>query len=271
MEYNYRDFMFKNDLDLHKYIKENYLRISDERIDENHFDIFCSNCNIVRGFQVTHISSYRVASMYGTYQNIYSMPFTIYFRCPVCTNFKLWIVLEIKEKYTDQEGRERSRNVLYKITSLPNEGIENIEELPDKPPALRTAYQQAIRAMDANANLAAAAMFRRAIQVITRDLMGIKPGNLANELEQVIGTTFNGVVRKDNFKNIAYIIKEAGNQGAHPDKDQDLLDFTSQDAIDLRNIFLSLVSEIFIVPAAIEKAKNDFIARRKIKRNLKKD
>jgi len=152
----------------------------------------------------------------------------------------------------------------FRITSFPSEGLEEIDELPEDPPSLRTAYRQAIRAMDANAHLAAAAMFRRALQVITRDLLGAKPGNLANELNEVVGKTHNGVVVTNNFAKVGYIVKEAGNQGAHPDKDPDLLDFTSQDAQDLQEIFMELVSELFIIPAAVQKAKDDFLARRKI-------
>jgi hypothetical protein len=118
--------------------------------------------------------------------------------------------------------------------------------------------------MDANAHLAAAAMFRRALQVITRDLLRATPGNLANELNEVVGKTYNGGVVTKKFADVGYIIKEAGNQGAHPDKDPDLLEFTSQDAQDLQDIFMDLVSELFIVPAAKEKALVEFLARRKI-------
>src|SRR5262249_44469762 len=124
----------------------------------------------------------------------------------------------------------------YRITSLPSEGIEDIEELPREPPALREAYRQAIRAMDANAHIAAAAMFRRALQVITRELLGATPGNLANELREVVGKTFNGGVLTESFANIGYIVKEAGNQGAHPDQAPDLLSFTADDAADLQRL-----------------------------------
>jgi len=48
-----------------------------------------------------------------------------------------------------------------------------------------------------------------------------------------------------NFAKLGYIIKEAGNQGAHPDLDPDLLDFTLQDAQDVQTIFMELVSELF--------------------------
>lgn len=58
-----------------------------------------------------------------------------------------------------------------------------------------------------------------------------------NELKQVVGKTYNGGTVTGNFAGIGYIIKKAGNQGAHPDADPDLLDFTAQDAEDLQRIF----------------------------------
>ena len=61
-----------------------------------------------------------------------------------------------------------------------------------------------------------------------------------------------------------YILKETGNQGALPDKDPDLLDFTPQDAQDLQSIFMELVSDLFIFPEATRKEKADFLACRKI-------
>jgi Domain of unknown function (DUF4145) len=118
--------------------------------------------------------------------------------------------------------------------------------------------------MDANAFIAAAAMFRRALQVITRDILSAKPGNLGNELNDVVGKSYNGVTITANFASVGYIVKEAGNQGAHPDKDPDLLDFTAEDAEDLQRIFMELVSDLFIAPEATKKAKADFLARRKI-------
>jgi Domain of unknown function (DUF4145) len=141
----------------------------------------------------------------------------------VCKAFKQWVVYEFG--FTQQNKHQK---VFYRVTSVPSEGLEEIEELPVDPPSLRTAYRQAIRAKDANAPLAAAAMFRRALQVITRDLLKAKPSNLANELNEVVGKTYNGATITSNFESVGYIVKEAGNQGAHPDKDPDLLDFTPQ-------------------------------------------
>jgi hypothetical protein len=258
--------MFETQEDLWEYIAKNYIEVTDNRIDDSHWDLACPKCKVTRGFQVIK------ADLSGVYDIIYNpnnpsrftedfnSPITYLFRCPVCRSFKQWIVYRKVEIY-----KSLPRNVnYYRVTSVPAEGLEDIDELPDKPESLRVAYRQAIRAMDANAPLAAAAMFRRAVQVITRELLGAKPGNLAKELETIVGKVYNGATVTKNFADVAYIVKEAGNQGAHPDSDPDLLDFTPQDASDLQQVFMELVIELFVVPAAIEKAKADFLARRKI-------
>ena len=261
--------MFAENDDLKRYIVENYPEVTDARIDDDHWDLFCSFCKITRGFQVIKRQLSGVWSRHyhppdspHNFQQDFDAPITYLFKCPVCRAFKQWIVYQV---YLNEDAPREGR--YFRVTSVPGEGLEDIAELPPDPPSLRTAYREAIRAKDANAHLAAAAMFRRALQVITRELLGAKPGNLANELKEVVGTTYNGVVITQTFADVAYIIKEAGNQGAHPDKDPDLLEFTPQDAEDLQDIFMELVTELFIVPAAKEKARADFLVRRKIGAN----
>ncbi len=259
--------MFKDDDDLQRYVVENYPPVTDNRIDEDHWDLQCTYCKITRGFQVIkrETSGNTVRTYFeeeqDEFRRDFKAPVTYLFRCPVCHAFKQWIVYEFS-RYDSEEDEHHTW--YFRVTSVPSEGLEDIDELPEDPPSLRAAYRQAIRAKDANAPLAAAAMFRRALQVITRDLLGTKPGNLAKELNEIVGKSYKGVTITSNFAANGYLVKEAGNQGAHPDKDPDLLDFTPQDAEDLQLIFMELVSEMFVVPAAIEKAKTDFLARRKI-------
>jgi hypothetical protein len=257
--------MFQNREELDQYILENYPEVTDNRIDKDHWDLQCTHCKITRGFQVIkrQVSGNTVSRYYGGeshFEQDYEAPLTYLFRCPVCKAFKQWIVYELEGRDDSKERKYR----FFRVTSVPSEGLEDIDELPNDPPSLCTAYRRAIRAMDANAPLAAAAMFRRALQVITRDLLGATPGNLGAELRQVVGKKYKGAVVTNDFATVGYIIKEAGNQGAHPDKDPDLLDFTPKDAQDLQDIFMDLVSELFIVPAAAKKAKDDFLTRRKI-------
>jgi len=253
--------MFESVDELKSYVSETYPEVSDSRIDNEHWDLLCTKCRITRGFQVVRRAVSGERGMYGGFDKDLRAPVTYLFRCPVCSAFKQWIVYEFEFR---SESGTWSPTAYFRVTSVPSEGIEEISEIPNDPPSLRAAYREAVRAMDANANLAAAAMFRRALQVITRDLLGAKPGNLASELKAVVGKTYNGGVVTSSFADVAYIIKEAGNQGAHPDEDPDLLTFTAQDAEDLQRVFMELVSELFIVPAAVQKAKRDFMARRKI-------
>lgn len=257
--------MLKDYEALKEYIKENYQEVTDNRLNDDHWDIYCTKCKIVRGFQVVKRSYTTSGTQYavGADRDLHA-PHTIYFLCPVCKTYKLWITFNVTEDEEGEDGQLYGVTRRYRVTSIPGEGLEDITELPEDPPTLRKAYRQAIRAMDANAHSAAAAMFRRALQVITRDILGAQPGNLANELQSLIGTKYNSVTLTNDFSEIGYIIKEAGNQGAHPDEDPDLLDFTQQDAEDLQKIFMELVSDLFIVPEAIQKAKTDFMQRRKI-------
>jgi hypothetical protein len=259
--------MFRNYSDQVRYIMENYPEVTDSRIDDDHWDLPCTHCKITRGFQVIERAVQHHRSGYsGTGGQDFNSPVTYWFRCPVCKAYKQWIVYRLAFQGKKPEDGSEAKTIFryFRVTSVPSEGLEEIEELPNEPSALRTAYRQAVRAMDANAHLAAAAMFRRAVQVITRDLLGAKPGTLASELHDVIGKTYNGVTLTSSFATSGYIIKEAGNQGAHPDKDPDLLEFAPQDAQDLQSIFMELVSELFIAPAATKKAREDFMARRKI-------
>lgn len=252
--------MFKNEEELKAYVLANYPEVTDQRIDQSHWDLLCSTCKVARGFQVIRRYVGRTKDEnYGSFYEDNQAPVTYLFRCPVCKAFKQWIVYELNFK--SGPGLTKKR---FKVTSVPSEGLEEITELPEEPASLRIAYREAIRAMDANANIAAAAMFRRAVQVITRDILGTTRGGLAGELRDVQGKIYNGATISSNFASIGYVLKVAGDQAAHPDEDPDLLDFTPEDAADLQRIFMELVSELFVIPAAARKAKEDFLARRKI-------
>ena len=255
--------MFKDGEAQKKYIIENFPEVTDSQKDENHWDLLCSTCDIVRGFQVIKVAYSLKAGPYADIVDWY-VPQTIRLRCPVCGTYKFWLIFGLV--FTETRGNGQVHNVVkwYKITSIPNDGSEEIEELPDEPTSLRIAYRQAVRAMDANAHIAAAAMFRRGLQIITRDILKAKPGTLASELKSVVGKEHNGVTVSENFSKVGYIVKEAGNQGAHPDPDPDLLDFTQQDAEDLQRIFMRLVAELFVAPEVARKTTEAFLKRRKI-------
>lgn len=256
--------MFQSQEDLEAYVRENYPEVTDSRINDDHFDILCPNCGLVRGFQVISYSFASRPAKYRDYDIELDTPKLVTLRCPTCHACKVWVIYEFTVGESTKDGKLNYVRKIYKVTSIPNDGMQEIDELPYDPPALREAYRQAVRAMDSNAYIAAAAMFRRALQVITRDIIKVTPGNLGTELKQIIGKSYGGVVITNDFKNNAYVIKEAGNQGAHPDVDPDLLDFTEVDAKDLKEIFMELVADLFVVPAAKAQARAEFMRRRKI-------
>lgn len=257
---------------LDQYILDNYIDVTNEFDDKNHHTGFCSNCKKTVGFQIIerHVAKCNVRpSMYSeSYDSDFTPPYSIYFRCPICKLFKVWIVFErrLKEERTvNGEIKIYGVDHIFRVTSLPNEGTQDIPELPENPPSLRKAYKEAIRCMDANCFLASAAMFRRVLQIITRDILGAKPASLANEIKSLIGVKNKlGITLTNDFSKNSYIVKECGNQGTHPDKDPDLLDFTPEDAQNLYNIFLEIVSDLFVAPIAAKKAKEDLLNKRKI-------
>jgi hypothetical protein len=260
--------VFKSKADQAEYIRENFTKVTGKRLSDRHWDIECPHCKVVRGFDVITQNFVQLRHVTNPAENEPILPTVYLFRCPVCSGMMHWIVYSlVSPKITKIAGQTLDPEDLidhYRVVSLPATGLDEIEELPVDPPQLRNAYRQAVRAMDANAPLAAAPMFRRALQIITRDILGAKPGNLAVELHQLVGKQFNGATITQDFSDVGYIIKEAGNQGAHPDKDIDLLDFTDQDARDLQDIFLNLVSELFVIPEAVKKTRQAFLDRRKI-------
>ncbi len=256
--------MFYSKEEQNLYIIEIYPEVTDHRINNDHWDLFCSKCKTTRGFQVIERSEGRIhGGMYQDYHIDNTAPQAIYFRCPVCEGYKQWVIYKVRVIEGEGDNRVAS-DKYYRVASLPSEGIEDIAEIPPNPPELRIAYKQAVRAMDANAHIAAAAMFRRALQIITRNILGATPGNLGVELREVVGHEFNGVTIENNFVDVGYIIKEAGNQGAHPDQDPDLLNFTAEDAEDLQKIFMELITDLFVVPEAVKKTREEFLKRRKI-------
>ena len=44
--------MFRDRNELHQYVRENYPEITDHRIDDDHWDLLCTHCQVTRGFQV---------------------------------------------------------------------------------------------------------------------------------------------------------------------------------------------------------------------------
>jgi hypothetical protein len=226
------------------------------------------------GLQVVSIHAKTYLDQYKNEHIFLTMPYSVVLACPVCKSRAIWIVYRT-ETPPNGDGPLPEKGLLtkspfktiriYRIAAIPPEGKHEIPELPENPAALRIAHSEAVRCLDNNCPMAAAAMFRRALQIITRDVLGAKHGKLATELASLVGKENKlGVVLTTSFNKCGYILREVGNQAAHPDGDPDLLSFTHQDAQDLYDIFLKIVAELFVAPVAAKKATEGLMTRRKL-------
>ncbi len=213
---------------------------------------YCPKCELHMGFEIVDIS-------YATKgQSDLTLPHAVLVRCPECDGSSIWVLYRFWNS-------DKQRLESYRLLEFPGEGILEIPGLPNDPPALKKAYFEAVRSLEGNNFMAAATMFRRAIQVITRDILGAKRGVLANELKELKGKSNKlGATLSKDFHDNSYIIRELANQAAHPDGDIDLIDFGHEDAKSLYELFLEIVGELFVIPEARERARRDLLARRKI-------
>jgi hypothetical protein len=250
-----------------EYVASHYPDVTDKILDQDHIAGHCPECDRGMGLQVLGVQTAISQSMYGGMAD-YTMPYITMLRCPVCKRQTIWILYRITRYNTnplDPKSAFTPQASIYRIAAIPSEGKHDIPELPEKPEALRSAYAEAIRCLGNNCPMAAAAMFRRALQIITRDILGAKVGTLASELDSLVGKPNKlGIALSKSFSKNGYIIREVGNQAAHPDSDTDLLAFTHDDAQNLYEIFLEVVAELFIAPAAAAQATKTLMERRKL-------
>jgi len=261
---------------MNRFIEQNYPEVTDRILDKEHVAGFCPKCNRDMGLQILQTKTSIKKTEYGMVDD-FSWPLEVVLRCPRCGLFSLWILHKISRQEEDTAPSRAASALaaikpphkvverIYRIVAIPPEGKFEIPELPQEPTSLRKAYREAIQCWNSNCPMAAAAMFRRALQIITPGILVTSPSTLANELVSLVGKPNKlGVTLSKAFQDNSYIIREVGNQSAHPDQDPDLLSFTSEDAGALYDIFLEVVSELFVVPAAAQAAKQKLMERRKI-------
>ena len=86
--------MFRNKEELARYIFETFPEVTDSRVDDDQWDLECSECKVTRGFQVVQHYTCGSRTEYERFSPDSSAPTTYVFRCPVCHAFKQWIIYE---------------------------------------------------------------------------------------------------------------------------------------------------------------------------------
>lgn len=123
-----------------------------------------------------------------------------FFQCPNCCDVIVWMATW--RTCMADRGLERVFPVRADHPPAPT----------GTPPAIAKAYEEAVRVLPLSPN-AAAALARRALQTIMREVVGVPPGNVAAEInaarDKLPEWLIDGLHR----------LRETGNFALHPDKD----------------------------------------------------
>jgi hypothetical protein len=165
--------------DFDEYIQQTYPDVTESLISNHRLVEFCPYCMARMGMDVLRreyvcFLVQRSSNILAEKKADTDYSYICVFRCPDCKAERRWFLYKVDRR-------------TYRIMSIPGDSGAEINELPADPPVLRKAYSEAIRALDANCPMAAAAMIRRALQVITREILGAPRGNLAAELKWLKG------------------------------------------------------------------------------------
>lgn len=200
---------------------------------------------------------------------------TFVIECPQCRRLSFITTVELATDKTtvvkDDEGNEEEEMVkvyqFYKLFRLPimEESFAN-KDIPNEYSSLKDTVSEASFCLSHSRNIAAAILFRRAIQILAKDVLGATGKTLQSQLDW-LKTSKNklGIDLADIFHENAQIIKDIGNQGAHPDDDVTLHNFSKKDADGLHDLFISIIHEIFVKPANDKALREELKKSRKLK------
>lgn len=194
----------------------------------------------------------------------------IYLECPSCRRKSFIQTVQFVEQKAIKEGASTHYEYtyrLYKLYRLPVSGENNInEDIPKQYSSLIKTSNEADYCLSNSKFIASSILFRRAIQILAKDVLGAKGKTLFKQLEWLQSNeNLLKIDLTEVFHDNAEIIKDVGNQGAHPDDDITLHDFTKDDAYGLHDLFLSIIHEIFVKPAKMKALQDELKKNRKLK------
>jgi hypothetical protein len=232
------------------------------------FDGFCDSCN-KEVFLKIHASYYQ-SGFYGGH----GLPSFLYLliECPRCHKKRFLHLIQVTYQLVvgqDDDGEDITEDIceVYKLGSLPvKEESYALKDIPAENTSLILTINEAMFCMEHEKNIAAAILFRRAIQILAKDILGATGKTLHHQLEWLRNNHNKlNINLSDLFHENAKLIKDVGNQGAHPDDDITLHDFKQEDVHYLHDLFFAIVNEIFIKPRRDKEIKDELRNRRKLK------
>jgi hypothetical protein len=254
-----------------KYIRTNFDLILETKTTEFNSELgsHCDSCQR-DVFMKIHSRMYN-----QTYYRENTIPdfMTYFMECPGCKRkafiktVRLGIHKPTGKKDEDGEDETDFYFQHYRLFRLPEreEGYIN-KDIPKEYESLKNTVNEANFCMTNSKSLSAAILFRRAIQILVKDILGGLGKNLFLQLEWLKNNKNKlGIDLTEVFHENSKIIKDIGNQGAHPDDDISLHNFTKQDAEGLHDLFLSIIHEVFVKPIKLKAIQDELKQNRKLK------
>lgn len=254
-----------------KYIRTNFELLYEASTSElnKEFDSHCDSCQR-DVFMKIHSRIYQ-----HSYYRDNGLPdfVTYYMECPGCKRkaFIKTVRIEINKPTgkKDEDGEDETVLMFqhYKLYRLPEREEAYInKDIPEAYETLKSTVSEANFCLKHSKNLSAAILFRRAIQIIVKDILGGTGKNLFLQLDWLKNNKNKlNIDLTEVFHENSKIIKDIGNQGAHPDDDITLHNFTKQDAEGLHDLFISIIHEIFVKPIKLKAIQDELKQNRKLK------
>jgi len=244
---------------------------------EETFDDFCDHCQRDTFFRL-RLSSYTRLAGSGDYTD--PEAYSLLVQCPRCKR-NAWVILVLiitdlrvpvdpddqdLDEYV-QDGSPEFQYDYYRITRIPEREEEvNLSNIPSEYSSLRDTVAEAQFCLEHGKYVASSILYRRAIEVLAKQVLGASGKTLHLKLQWLEANPNQlGIDLTSVFHENAKIIKDVGNQGAHPDDDPDLHTFSRDDANGLHDLFTSIIHEVFVKPAAMKKLQEDLQQSRKLK------
>lgn len=256
-----------NEKEFEKYIITNYPRIyeASESSISDQTPGKCDSCNrevFLKVYSKTYDTPYYDSSGLPRFVNLYV-------ECPNCRRKAFIHAVQFVEQKETKDGTATHYKYTYRLYKLDRLPVSNenhtTKDIPVEYNSLQKTATEASYCLSNSKFIASAILYRRAIQILVKEVLGAKGKTLFNQLEW-LKTNENKlkVDLTDVFHDNTKIIKDIGNQGAHPDDDVTLHDFNDNDANGLHDLFISIIHEIFVKPAKMKALQEELKKSRKL-------
>ena len=179
--------------------------------------------------------------------------FIVVHGCPACEKISLHLQ-RAQHRYDGATRIVQGWGYVYNQTLIRPKGSSRPPCPRDVPPNIAGDYVEACLVL-ADSSKAAAALGRRCLQNLLRDHVKLKPGNLSEEIQQVLDS---GKLPSGLHESID-AIRNIGNFAAHPMKSTQtglILDVEPGEAEWTLDVLEELFDFYFVLPAVVQKKKD---------------